>query len=125
MKIAKDKITYWMPRILSILFLLLLTMFSLDVLDEGLGHWDTLVGLFMHNIPVFALAVVLAIAWKRELVGVVFFALAGLTYIISLLMRGGGFQLLMITWLIVISGPAFIIAWLFYLGWHKKKTTKS
>ncbi len=125
MKLSKDKIIFWTPRILSILFLLFLAMFSLDIFDMNLDFWGTLVGLFMHNIPVFALAIVLAIAWKHEIVGAVFYALAGLAYIVSLSIRGGGFQPFMITWPLIISGPAFLIAGLFYAGWRKKRHGKT
>jgi len=119
-----DKFIFWTPRVLSILFLLFLAMFSLDVFEENLGFWGTLLGLFMHNIPVFVLAIVLIIAWKRDLVGAVFYALAGLAYIVSLFTRGGGFQPFMISWVVIISGPAFLIAGLFYAGWLKKRRTK-
>lgn len=123
MKLFKDKLIFWTPRILSILFLLFLAMFSLDVFDEGLGFWGTLLGLFMHNIPVFVLAIVLAIAWKHEIVGAVFYALAGLAYIVSLFAgaKDGGFQPYMISWPFIISGPAFLIAGLFFAGWRKKR----
>lgn len=125
MKTSKDRLIYWVPRILSILFLLFLAMFSLDVFDGDYGFWGTLLGLFMHNIPVFVLAVVLAVAWKREIVGTVFFALAGLAYVVSLAVgMRGDFQPFMISWSVIIAGPAFLIAWLFHLGWRKRKAAK-
>jgi hypothetical protein len=128
MKLSKDKLIFWTPRVLSILFLLFLAMFSLDVFDGNPGFWDALVGLFMHNIPVFVLAIVLAIAWKHEIVGAVFFALAGLVYIGLLAVSAfrNGFEPYMIGWSVNISGPAFLIGALFLAGWLKKRqpTTK-
>lgn len=121
-KSAKDKFVFWTPRVLSILFLLFLALFSLDVFDGNPGFWDALIGLFMHNIPVFVLAIALAIAWKREIVGAVFYALAGLAYIVSLMVgMRGDFQPFMVSWSVTIAGPAFVIAWLFYLGWRQRK----
>jgi len=120
-----DRLIFWTPRVLSILFLAFLAMFSLDIFDEGLGFWGTLLGLFMHNLPVIVLAIVLILAWKREIVGAIFYALAGLAYI-GLLFSGtfhGGFQYYKISWIVMISGPAFLIAGLFYAGWLKKRKT--
>ena len=122
MKLTTDKLIFWTPRILSILFLLFLAMFSLDVFDEKLGFFDMLVSLFMNNLPVIVLTVVLIIAWKRELVGTIFYALAGLLYD-GLVLAGlfhGKFEYYKISWMIVMSGPAFLIAGLFLVSWRKK-----
>jgi energy-coupling factor transporter transmembrane protein EcfT len=63
----KERILYWTPRILTILAILFMLMFSFDVFEgnEALGR--KLAGFFMHNIPVIILAVILVIAWKWEL----------------------------------------------------------
>lgn len=120
-----DKIIFWLPRIFSLLFLCFLAMFSLDVFDLGQNFWGTLVGLFMHNLPVLFLGLVLAIAWRHEIVGAVFYTLAGVVYIIlvSLSAFRDGFHPYMLTWPLFISGPAFAIAGLFYAGWLKKRRT--
>jgi hypothetical protein len=69
------KILYWFPRILAILAILFMMMFSLDVFggEEPLGR--QLLGLLMHNIPAFILIIVLVIAWKYEVIGGVIFIL--------------------------------------------------
>ncbi len=67
---------YWTPRVLSILFVLFLMMFSLDIFDMNLGFWGVLLGLFMHNIPALILALFVWWAWKNDLVGVIVFAVA-------------------------------------------------
>jgi hypothetical protein len=117
------KFTYWTPRILSILFICFLAMFSLDVFSPGLGFWQIALGLFMHNIPVFILAIVLWISWKREIVGGIVFILAGLSYIAMLMIQAfrGSFQWYMISWSMMIAGPAFLIGILFLVNWFKKK----
>lgn len=123
MNTKTDKLIYWTPRVVSILFILFLAMFSLDVFDGNLGFWGTVVGLFMHNIPVFILAIVLWISWKREIVGGVGFILAGLAYIAALLFGaiGGGFQWYMVSWAVIIAGPAFLVGALFIINWRKRK----
>jgi hypothetical protein len=114
------KFVYWTPRILSVVFIAFLALFSLDVFGEGCGFWEVLIGLLMHNIPVFVLIAVLVVAWKRELVGGVAFILAGLLYIF-LVARGAVDWKLALAWSIQISGVAFIIAGFFLAGWAKKR----
>lgn len=119
---SKLKLLHWTPRILSILFILFLAMFSLDVFDGNYGFWGTVLGLLMHNIPVFILTAVLIISWKYEIVGGIAFILAGLLYIILIGIStiNDGFKLYMITWPLIISLPAFVIGGLFLLNWKKK-----
>lgn len=53
-----NKYIFWTPRILSILFILFLAMFSLDIFEGNYGFWGTIVGLFMHNIPAMILLII-------------------------------------------------------------------
>ncbi len=119
-----NRFVYWTPRILSILFLLFLAMFSLDIFDMQLDFWGTVLGLFMHNIPVFVLLVVLIISWKYECVGGVFFILAGLFYTVMVLTTVAirtPHPWYMLFWPVPIATPAFLIGILFLLNWHVKK----
>ncbi|VVB81491.1 Uncharacterised protein [uncultured archaeon] len=119
MKKRVNRFIYWSPRILSILFLLFLAMFSLDIFDAGYDFWGTVLGMFMHNIPVLVLLVVLIISWKYEIVGGVVFILAGLLYIISAMSRVEWHLALL--WSTMIAGPAFLIGILFLVNWYLKK----
>jgi hypothetical protein len=118
-KTKKDWI-FWTPRILSILFLAFLALFSLDIFGNGYSFWETVVGLFMHNIPVFILAILLWISWKHELVGAITFFLAGLLYIYLTLIRTE-FEWYLLSWAVQIAGPAFFIGILYLIGWKRKK----
>jgi hypothetical protein len=118
------RVIYWTPRVLSILFLLFLALFSLDVFDTDLGFWGTVAGLFMHNIPALVLLAVLIVSWKHEIVGGVVFILAGMVYIVWLLKTILGdtpHQWDILSWSFTISGPAFLIGTLFLVGWYRKK----
>ena len=75
------KMLYWAPRILSILFICFLTLFSLDVFEPGMSAGEIALGLFMHNIPSIIMIVLLVIAWRKEIVGAVSYFCAGLFYI--------------------------------------------
>ena len=83
MKKRVTKFVYWTPRILSILFIAFLALMSLDVFDSNPGFWEAVLGLFMHNIPVFILIAVLWISWKHEIVGAIAFMLADMEVMIE------------------------------------------
>ena len=114
-----NRFIYWTPRILSIIFILFLATFSLDVFDMKLGVWETILGLFMHNIPVFILLIILLISWKHEIVGGIVFILAGIFYIIMTLINTseGPFE----WYVLIVAGPAFLIGILFIINWTKKR----
>lgn len=122
MKKKVNRFVYWAPRMLSILFLIFLALMSLDVFDMNLSFWQTILGLFMHNIPVFILLVILLISWKHEIVGGITFIIAGIVHMIFSVIRVD-----VEPWYIsffvslIIDVPAFLIGVLFLIGWFKKK----
>ena len=115
-----SKPLYWTPRIISILFILFLSLFSLDVISPEHSFWEIVIGLLVHNIPAFILAIVLAISWRYEIVGGLVFMLAGILYILSLFLNPV-FEWYMISWSIMIAGPAFLIGILFMMNWIWRK----
>lgn len=114
-----NRVLFWTPRILSILFVLFLSLFSLDVFGNNYTFWETILALFMHNIPSLILIALIVISWKYEIVGAITFILAGMLYIFLVLYRNE-FQFYMISWSFIISGPAFLIGILFWLNWRRK-----
>lgn len=118
-----DKLLHWIPRIASIIFILFLAVFSLDIFDGGYGFWGTILGLLVHNIPSFVLLAVLIISWKHELVGGIVFTLAGLLYISMILVSAlrNGFEWHLLSYSFIISGPAFIIGILFVINWLRSR----
>lgn len=116
-----NKWIYWIPRILAILFICFLTLFSLDVFSMNLGFWQAIGAFFMHSIPSIVLIICLIIAWKYEIVGGIIFILAGLGYTILILNPINSFQINMLISIFLISFPAFLIGILFLIGWYKKK----
>lgn len=123
MKQKTNRFVYWTPRILSIIFILFLAMFSLDVFDSESSPSQIALGLLMHNIPVFILTVILIISWKHEIVGGVVFILGGLFYIFQMVMTAltNPFEVYMLSYSFIIAGPAFFIGILFIIGWRKKR----
>lgn len=68
----KNKILYWLPRVLAIAAILFMMVFSLDCF-ENQGFKDVLTCFIMHNIPAFIIIIVLVIAWKWEFIGGILF----------------------------------------------------
>ncbi len=118
-----NRFVYWTPRILGIIFVIFLTMFSLDVFEPGLTTWQIVFGLLIHNIPTLFLTLILIISWKREIVGGVTFILAGLLYILLLILNSD-FEWYKLSWSLIIAGPAFLIGILFIVNWRKKKSRR-
>lgn len=111
---------YWIPRILSILFICFLMLFSLDVFEPGLTSKEIALGLLMHNIPSVILIVLLIVAWRYEIVGAISFFGAGILYItmVSLSAFNHGLEWhLALLWSINIALPAIIIGVLFLVSW--------
>ncbi len=118
------KILYLSPRILSILYICFLTLFSLDVFEPGMSAGEVALGLFMHNIPSIIMIVLLVIAWRKEIVGAVGYFCAGLLHIGFLIFNAvnSGLQWqLVISWSIIIAVPALLIGILFFINWEKIK----
>ncbi len=110
-----NKILFWTPRILTIVFILFLGLFALDAFEGDQSLIKKLGGFLIHLIPNFVLILILIVAWKHEWVGTIAFALVGITYIV---MFWGRFPL--VTYL-GISGPLFLIAVLFWINWLQRK----
>jgi hypothetical protein len=76
-----ESFLHWLPKVLTIIFILFLAMLSADIFDSQLGFWGTVLGLFMHNIPVLFLIVTLILAWRKPIIGAVVFPLMAILYI--------------------------------------------
>jgi len=115
-----ERVLYWIPRILSILFICFLMLFSLDVFEPGLTVKEIAIGLLMHNIPAIILIVLLVVAWRHEIVGAISFFGAGIFYItmVSLSALNSGLEWhLALMWSLNIALPAIIIGVLFLVSW--------
>ena len=102
---------FWTPRVLCIAFLLFLSLFALDVFDEGHGFWRT---------PVFILAGALALAWRWEWIGTVIFTGAGFLYVWFALSRPWPAAMKAES-ILLIAGPAWAIGALFLANWLKRR----
>jgi hypothetical protein len=115
------RILYWAPRLLTIAFILFVSLFALDVFQENLGFRQTLVALSRHLIPSMVLSVILAISWKWEWIGAVAYTAAGLLYVHMVMSTPRPLPTgVQVNRILVIAGPAFVVAGLFLMNWLKR-----
>lgn len=112
------KLWYRAPRFLSLLFVGFLSLFSLDVFSFYSG-WAAVVPLLMHLIPSFVLLAGVIFAWKYDVIGGVVFVGFAVVYVLLV-----GFDRPW-SWYAAISGPSFLIGFLFFLNWYAKKRNSS
>lgn len=102
------RVLFWTPRTLGLVFAAFLSLFALDVFSEAYSFGEMAAALLIHLIPTLLVVFVLAIAWRRDWVGTVVFTTLALSYVA----RSGRLD-----WILVISGPLFLIGLLFLLNW--------
>jgi hypothetical protein len=77
---TSTKVLYWTARILCILAILFVSLFSLDSFSSERTVWQNIAAFLMHNIPSFVLLATLIIAWKWEKVGGIILTIIGLAF---------------------------------------------
>lgn len=102
-------------RILEIGFALFISQFAMDVFTEHESVGKTVLALGMHLIPTFAILFLIILSWRREWIGGVGYTLLGVAYIIAAKGKMAW------TAYVVIAGPLFILAILFFIIWFTKK----
>jgi hypothetical protein len=76
------QILRWSPRIIMILAILFMMMFSIDVFEGESTLGEKLLGFLMHNIPALILAAILFLAWKKELWGGLLILVASVVFMV-------------------------------------------
>jgi hypothetical protein len=101
------KLTCWSARILGILYALFLSIFALDVFQEGYSASETIIALGMHLIPTAVVIILLLFAWKNARIGGLLFLILGAAFWVFF----GGRN----DWAgsLLVSGPLFLVGALF------------
>jgi hypothetical protein len=115
MKNNHKDILLWTARVISIVFALFISIFAMDVFEEGNGFWKTALALLMHLIPTFILILIIILTWRNNLLAGMLFSILGIAYIIF---AWGKFDW---TAYALIAGPLFIAGILYFLDWVQKK----
>ena len=118
------RLLYWLPRIICIMGILFISMFSIDALNSELTIWQQILSLSMHLIPSFILILLLLLSWKRELIGGIIFMIIGLGF--SPIIFIHNFKMNQSIWMSlgvisVITVPFAIVGMLFIVSHYRKK----
>lgn len=117
------RVFHWLPRVLCILMILLISMFAFDSFAPGQTIWQQITALFAHLIPSFALIAVLVIAWNWEYFGGILFIIIGLVLspIIFMFNYNRTHSLETSLFSLVITFPFIVVGILFLVSYFKKK----
>lgn len=107
-------IVSWAPRLLALAFAGFLALFAADVFTSSLSLPQRGLALLMHLVPALLVLVTLALAWRREWVGVLVFPL------LAALHFGLGSGHLHWSAYAVIDGPLILIGALYLLSWRQR-----
>jgi hypothetical protein len=99
---------FWAPRVLAALVCVFLSLFALDAFAGSKSLAEALRDFLWHLVPVGVLAIFVALAWRRPIVGAVAFLVAGTLYV--------WFAWAHPSWILVISGPLWLVGLLFLLS---------
>ena len=115
---------HWAPRVLTILAILFVSMFSLDAFHAGIPFKQQILDWLMHMIPSSFLILVLLIAWKWENVGGAIFLSIGLVF--SPYLFWGNYSNNHSIWLslliiLTVTFPFILVGVLFLLSHHTKR----
>jgi hypothetical protein len=113
------RVLLWAPRVLSLLFALFVSLFALDVFDAGYGFWATILALVIHLLPVFALLIGLALAWRWAWVGALIFMGFSVWY---LTIAWGQFSLGVY---LLMAGVPFVVGVLWLVDWLYRAELKT
>jgi len=112
---TKQKIIFYIPRTLVIIFIGFISLFSLDMFGTDVPIWQQLVGFLIHSIPSFLLILFLIVSWKKPLRGAIFFFLMSVMFFIMF----DGYESLI--GFLVIDLPLLVISGLFLLDYKSNK----
>lgn len=103
-----NKTLYWLPRAIAILFILFISVFSLDVFSGSGTVMEKAGGFLIHNIPTIILILALVFSWKNEKKGGYLFILLGLLFAFYFHAYQRMDTFLMISFPAILTGALFI-----------------
>jgi hypothetical protein len=106
------KVIHWAPRVAAIVIIFFVSLFSFDVFEMEATPLELVGAFLMHSLPSIFLILVLLFAWRRPVVGVIAFLIAGLFFMRFVIFGGG------LGHFLLFSGPLLLISALFYADWR-------
>ncbi|MCB0790336.1 MAG: hypothetical protein H6595_13760 [Flavobacteriales bacterium] len=103
----------WRPRVFALSVAGFLALFALDAFEGDATAGEKLFAFFLHLAPTWILLLVAALAWRRERLGAVAFALLTLVYAVWAWPR--------MDWIAVIGGLLACGAVLYAVAWRMRR----
>ncbi|NPV86352.1 MAG: hypothetical protein HPY45_10140 [Anaerolineae bacterium] len=114
MKKPIERLLFWIPRLLGILEILFISLLALNTFNQGYTFWRALTAFAIRMVPVLILMAVLAIAWRREIIGGLLFIALGVLLIARIIL--GRFSLASIftaAFPLILLGSLFLAHWVY------------
>lgn len=111
---SRNKLIYWIPRWIGILYILFLSLFTLDAFTAGAGFWNNILAFLIHMLPSIFVLVALILAWRWPLAGGFLFLI--LTIIFLLFFE----HYRQIKIALIFEGPLLLTSILFFVDGLKK-----
>ena len=112
-----NRFLYWVPRVLSVMFVIFLSLFALEAFSghQGLAIFPSfLLGL----LPACIVLLVTVMAWKWDFAGALLFFVLAISYVWMVGLDRDW------TWYASISGPEVMIGIFFFLNWSWERTQR-
>lgn len=112
-----ERLSIWVPRILGIGACMFIGLFAVDAFTESSSRWSAVAAFAVHLLPAFMLLALVVLAWRWEWVGGVGFISLAIVYAAIARSRPD--------WVLVISGPLFVIGALFLWSWRVRQLRRA
>ena len=109
---AQKSFLFWTPRVFSILFILFVSIFALDVFSGVETIWKQILGFLIHLIPSYALIIGLIIAWRVEWFGALTYIGFSVWYV-SLANQPHWSVILLLIGLPIVIGLIWLVGWIY------------
>ncbi len=115
---VKTNTLIWLPRLLTIIFILFISIFSLDALSSNEMLSQKLINFSIHLIPSFVLIATLIISWNRPLIGGLVFIILGIVFTLFFNTYKEFINFLIISFPLILTGILFLFS--YYLLRNRK-----
>jgi len=105
-----QRLLTWVPRVLAILYIMLISMFALDSFTGEADVKGQIIAFLLHLIPSFLTVLSLLVAWQYRIVGGILFLVLGLAFTIYFGTWHSAFTFLIVSLPLLVTGILFMVS---------------
>ena len=105
-----QRLLTWVPRVLAIFYIFLISMFALDAFTGEADVKGQIIAFLLHLIPSFLTVLSLLVAWQYRIVGGGLFLILGLAFTIYFGTWHSVFTFLIISLPLLVTGILFMVS---------------